>query len=194
LPGEGSQAILRVDEIYDFYINGILVVSYSSYQEPVPIDIAAYLVPGQSVFAVQAKNTRGGISGWREVLFDAHVSVDQLVVSVDIRPGSSSNPLNIKSKGVLPVAVLGAEELDVRPVDVDTIRLEGIASIRHAFDDIGSDGFEDLMLKFSTKAIVEVLGVVEDGERVELALAEQTAAGVDFQGADSVLILKKTKK
>ena len=44
-------------------------------------------------------------------------------VAVDIKPGSCPNPLNIKSKGVLPVAILGTEDFDVKDIKVNSIRI-----------------------------------------------------------------------
>ncbi|MHC4346223.1 MAG: hypothetical protein ACYSUP_16230, partial [Planctomycetota bacterium] len=38
-------------------------------------------------------------------------------VAVDIKPQSCPNPFNIKSKGVLPVAILGTDEFDVEDVN-----------------------------------------------------------------------------
>jgi hypothetical protein len=44
-------------------------------------------------------------------------------VPVDVKPQSCPNPLNLKSKGVLPVAFLGTEEFDVHDVDLSTVVL-----------------------------------------------------------------------
>jgi hypothetical protein len=44
-------------------------------------------------------------------------------VPVDVKPQSCPNPLNLKSKGVLPVAFLGTEEFDVHEVDLSTVVL-----------------------------------------------------------------------
>jgi hypothetical protein len=59
-------------------------------------------------------------------------------VDIDIKPGSCPNPLNLKSKGVLPVAILGSEDLDVSTIDVDTIRLEGVAPLRSRLEDVAT--------------------------------------------------------
>ena len=42
-------------------------------------------------------------------------------VDIDIKPTSCPNPLNVKSKGVLPVAILGTASFDVNDVDVSTV-------------------------------------------------------------------------
>ena len=69
-----------------------------------------------------------------------------VLVSLDIKPGSCPNPLNIRSRGVLPVAILGTEELDVTTIDPSTILLtrEGVegmvpvAPVRYGYEDVGT--------------------------------------------------------
>jgi hypothetical protein len=61
-----------------------------------------------------------------------------LVVDVDIEPGSCPNPLNVSSKGVLPVAILGAEDFDVNQIDIASIRLESVATIRISYEDVAT--------------------------------------------------------
>jgi hypothetical protein len=61
-----------------------------------------------------------------------------LEVAVDIKPGSCPNPLNVKSKGVLPVAILGTEDFDVNQIDIASIRLEGVAPIRSSYEDVAT--------------------------------------------------------
>ena len=98
-------------------------------------------------------------------------------VFVDIKPASWPNPIEIKSKGVLPVAVLGTEDFDVTVIDPASIRLsrEGVegqvAPIRWSYEDVatpfegppggghalGADGYLDLALKFDTQEVVTTL-------------------------------------
>ncbi len=47
----------------------------------------------------------------------------EIKVSVDVKPKSCPNPLGTKSKGVLPVAVMGSLDLDVTQIDPASIRL-----------------------------------------------------------------------
>lgn len=49
------------------------------------------------------------------------------VAVIDIKPGSCPNPLNVKDKGALPVAVLRSKDFDVFNIDPASIRLEGVA-------------------------------------------------------------------
>ncbi len=57
-------------------------------------------------------------------------------VAVDVKLGGCPNPINLKAKGVLPVAVLGSADFDVRPIDVATIRLNGVAPLRSSYGDV----------------------------------------------------------
>ena len=123
-------------------------------------------------------------------------------VPVDIKPRSWPNPLNVKAKGVLPVAILGTADFDVSQVDPATVRLEGVAPLRWALEDAGTvgdpwagpDGFTDLSLKFDTREIVSVLGAVNDGDIVVLNLTgnlKPEFGGTPISGQDVVCIIKK---
>jgi len=48
---------------------------------------------------------------------------------IDIKPGSCPNPFNGKSKGSVPVAILGSDVFDVSEVDPATITLEGVPAL-----------------------------------------------------------------
>lgn len=97
---------------------------------------------------------------------------------VDIKPGSCPNPLNgnMRGNGVLPVAVLGGEDFDVRDIDPATVELAGVPALRTRYCDVsgpvdrtedacacgedGRDGFEDLKVKFRRR---EVIAAIRDG-------------------------------
>lgn len=134
-------------------------------------------------------------------------------VSVDIKPGSCPNPLNVKSQGVLPVAILGSEEFDVNTIDVASIALTGASPIRSSFEDVsaivsdgnececttaGPDGYTDLTLKFATQAIVDEL-VRNWGELVHDQVLTLTLTGLLFdetaiEGGDCVVVRGKASK
>jgi len=135
------------------------------------------------------------------------------VISIDIKPSSCPNPLNTKSRGVLPVAILGTADFDVLEVDPVSVRLEGVAPLRSALEDVatpfvpfttgktdasdctdeGADGFDDLNLKFRTQDIVAALGAVSDGDVLVLELTGNLLDGTPIVGEDVVVILKKGK-
>jgi hypothetical protein len=142
--------------------------------------------------------------------------VVELPVAVDIKPTSCPNPLNRKSKGVVPVAILGTEDFDVTTIDPLTIRLSldgdrdgGVAPLRSDLEDVaeplidgdecechdsGPDGFMDLTLKFSTQDLVGLnLGLSAVGDVVPLILTgslRESAGGTAIIGQDCVLIVK----
>ena len=138
-------------------------------------------------------------------------------VEVDIRPWSCRNPLNMRSRGVLPVAILGSADLDVRTIVVTTITLslegaeEGAAPIRSTYADVsrplegelcerselGPDGYEDLILKFKTQEVAEAiraLGEVNHRDVVVLTISGTLEDGTHFAGEDSVKIIKRRCK
>lgn len=134
-------------------------------------------------------------------------------VAVDIKPQSCRNPLNVSSKGVLPVAILGTEGFDVSMIDVSTISLEGVAPISSNMEDVatpfepyigkqdpydcttaGADGWMDLSLKFKKKDIVAALADVSDGDVLVLKLTanlKEEFGGGTIVGEDVIVILKK---
>jgi len=147
--------------------------------------------------------------------FVANISSHE-VVELDIKPGSCPNPLNTKSKGVLPVAILGTEDFDVYEIDVATVELEGVKPIRSGYEDVatafeppigkedpfdcteeGPDGFTDVTLKFDAQEVLAALGEVGDGDVVVLELTGnllEELGGTPIQGEDVVVILKKGKQ
>ena len=140
-------------------------------------------------------------------------------VYVDIKPGSCPNPLNKKSKGVLPVAVLGTEDFNVTNIDPETIQLnrscagcEGVAPIRWSYEDVATpftgelcdchdldgDGILDLTLKFSTQDLVEKLNLCPlDGQTIPLTITgnlKEENGGTPIEGEDCIWVLKPGKK
>ena len=152
---------------------------------------------------------------------DICVSVD-LTVSVDIKPGSCPNPLNVRSRGVLPVAILGTADFDVETINPETILItrEGVenivpvAPIRYSYDDVGApsggepcecddldeddlyvDDIMDLTLKFSVPELVEKLGLteVESREIIPLTIMVESEDGTLIMGKDCVKIINNFK-
>ena len=148
----------------------------------------------------------------------AITSSAQEEVPVDIKPQSCPNPLNVKSKGVLPVAILGTDIFDVTLIDPASIRLwlevgfgEGIAPLRWYLEDVatpladdaepsclncteeGPDGVMDLTLKFDKQAVVAEIGEVSGGDCLVLTLTGELLDGTPIAGVDAIFIIKKDK-
>jgi len=141
--------------------------------------------------------------------------VPTISVYVDIKPGSWPNPLQLRSRGVLPVAVCGTEEFDVTTIDPVTVELTleslgvGVSPLRWSYEDVATpyegdpcsghdlegDGYLDLTLKFKAQEVVTTLGLdaFSDGEVVILMLTGNLMEefnGTPIQGQDCVRILK----
>ncbi|MDL1979197.1 MAG: MBL fold metallo-hydrolase [Deltaproteobacteria bacterium] len=140
--------------------------------------------------------------------------IEEIPVYVDIKPCFCPNPLNPKSQGVLPVAVLGTEDFDVTTIDPGTIQLtregieEGVAPIRWSYEDVatpfegelcdchdlGGDGFTDLTLEFDTQGLVSNLKLDEvAGETIALTLIgslKEEEGGTPIEGEDCIWVLK----
>lgn len=134
-------------------------------------------------------------------------------IPLDIKPGSCPNPLNLKSKGMLQVAILGTEDFDVTLIDPATILLiregyeeDGVSPLRLDYEDVATpfegalcdchdldgDGYLDLTLKFDTQELVEVLGLGDEaGNTIPLILTgnlKEETGGTPIRGKDCVRI------
>ncbi|HUW19500.1 MAG TPA: hypothetical protein VMW16_09370 [Sedimentisphaerales bacterium] len=136
-----------------------------------------------------------------------------LVGNIDIKPGSCPNPLNLESKGVLCVAVLGSEALDVTMIDPASVRLQGVvAPVRSSLQDVsgppadggacdcgeGPDGYTDLVLKFKTQDVVAELipdsGELNKGDVLVLTLTAGLTNGKEIMGEDCVVLVGNVLK
>ncbi len=139
--------------------------------------------------------------------FGFRVARREQPLAIDIKPGSCPNPLNVKDKGVLSVAICGSANFDVWTVDTASIRLEGVAPVRSSYEDVatpmpdgaevcecttaGPDVYLDLVLKFNIKDIVATLGQVNNGDELELTLTgalDEVFGGTPIEGTDCVVI------
>ena len=139
---------------------------------------------------------------------------NSLKVGVDIKPGSCPNPFNMKSNGVLPVAVNGTAAFDVRKIDPASVKLEGVPALRWSYEDVaslyqpvpgvtghvacttaGADGSLDLSLKFDHEAVAKALKLpVTDREARVVKLTGKLKpehGGTPVAGEDVIWLLAK---
>ena len=130
------------------------------------------------------------------------IGLDLLTISMDIKPDSCTNPVNVKSKGKLPVVVLGTEFFDVTAIDPATLTLNGVAPLTWSYEDVTApascdqlaDGYADLKLKFDTPEFVASLGSVSDGDVLTITLEgnlKPEYGGQSFSSQDTITILKR---
>ncbi len=153
-------------------------------------------------------------TAWALLTLERVVPTVTIPVYVDIKPASWPNPLNLKAKGVLPVAICGTEDFDVTTIDPATIRLtlEGVEAevppLRWSYEDVatpydgepysghdlGPDGYLDLALKFKTQEVITWLDLDDynDGDVIMLTLTgnlKEEYGGTPIQGQDYIVIL-----
>ena len=126
-------------------------------------------------------------------------------VNFDIHPTSCPNPLNKKSKGVTPMAILGTADFDVMDVNVSSLAINGVSPVNHAYEDVampyegefsdpadkyecneeGPDGYMDLTLKFDTQAILDS---VDKGEQYMEITGTKLSDGSPVNGKDVIWV------
>ncbi len=129
-------------------------------------------------------------TSWDTVLvdnFSITSGVPLIPVIIDIKPGSEPNSINLKSRGVVPVAVLSTEDFDASTVDPITVKFADASPVKYRMEDVDLDGDLDLLLHFRTQD----LNLNENS--TEATLTGRTYQGKDIQGTDSVRIVGKRK-
>jgi DNA-binding beta-propeller fold protein YncE len=112
-------------------------------------------------------------------------------VEVDVKPGGSTNSVNPRSRGVLPVAVLGNANFDVNDIDDATLRLGvGPAACAHDLSepftrrshtlDVNLDGYPDFVGHYR----VQDSGILCGDSSV--TVIGRTHAGGFFEGSDAI--------
>ncbi len=135
------------------------------------------------------------------------ITVDKVVLHLDIKPESCPNAFNPRDSGYIPVALLGTPEFDVATVDLASVRLSrgdcvggSLPPARIAFEDaatpfagepcdchqLGGDGIVDLLLKFKAALLVDVLqlGDMEPDTSLELVITGNLLDGGEFIATD----------
>ncbi|MDT8302743.1 MAG: hypothetical protein RQ760_14770 [Sedimentisphaerales bacterium] len=109
-------------------------------------------------------------------------------VEIDIKPGSYPNSINLKSQGVVPVAVLTTDDFDAADVDPTTVEFAGASPLRWTLCDVDDDGDEDLLFHFKTQELNL------DENSTEAELTGMTIGGNDISGTDEVRIVPPKPK
>ena len=148
-------------------------------------------VPDSLVTEVWGINNRGQIVGvyadadLHRRCFFATPTSEPMTVAVDIKPGSDTNPINPRSNGKVPVAILTTDTFDATTVDAGTVRLGPTGAeafpVRVAIEDVNHDGLSDLLLHFNTQDTGIECGATS------LSLTGQTFSGQGIRGADSIV-------
>ncbi len=138
-------------------------------------------------------------------------------VNLDIKPGSCPNMVNPKSRGVVPVAIIGSLDFDVAAIDPESLtlaRVDGVGGIVSplsgrrgrgivikdvatpfvgepcACHEVDRDGIDDLAMKFSTSEMSRAfeLNGLSRGTSIELMLQGTLQDGTTFEGVDCIVV------
>jgi len=115
-----------------------------------------------------------------------------LQVAIDIKPGGHRNPINLKNKGKVWVAILSDATFNAATVNPSTVVFAGASPLlkRHKglcvkLEDVNGDGLLDMVLHFKTEDLT-----LQPGE-TQACLTGQTFEPVKaFTGCDSVRTVK----
>jgi hypothetical protein len=108
------------------------------------------------------------------------LSPAQTVIGLDLKPGSPVNPVNVKSHGKTPFALLCSPTFDPATVDPASITLNGAPVLKCAAEDVNADLCVDLVCRVATQA----LGLTCDD--TEVTLVALTTLGEVLIGTDDV--------
>ena len=111
------------------------------------------------------------------------VGLSCVAQELDIKPGSDPNSINLKSKGVVPVAVLSDDNFDATTIDPDTVEFAGASPLRWAIEDVDGDGDMDMVFHFKTPE----LGL--DESSTDATLSGEDQDGTSFDCTDKVRIV-----
>jgi hypothetical protein len=108
-------------------------------------------------------------------------------INIDIKPGGNPNSINLRSKGVVPVAIMTTDEFDADTINPETVRFATATGVRWTAQDVDFDGDMDLLFHFKTQE----LDLTEDS--TEATLRGETIEGKPIVGTDTVNIVPQNK-
>ena len=107
-----------------------------------------------------------------------------LALQIAIKPGGNPNSINLKSRGLVPVAVLTTETFQkASAIDLESIEFAEAKAVRWCFRDVDRDGDDDVLFLFKTQELNL------DEESTEATLTGRLMDGTEIVGTDQVRIV-----
>lgn len=175
--------------LFEFFLGGNLQASFIA--SLTPGQLFQFDLPGSGLVADRVVVTNitpapPGINDLATMTFD-NAGVAYVVakpVTIDIKPGSDTNRINPKSKGVTPVAILTTSTFDSTTVDPLSVKFgPNEATEAHGrghIEDANGDGKLDLVLHFNTQETG-----IQCGD-TSASLTGETFGGQAIAGSDSI--------
>jgi hypothetical protein len=160
-----------------WYIAGGLTLDPSKFK---PSDNEIYVL-------TEDYNTSGGVG---HMVFE----VQKTPVSIDIKPGSYPNAVNINGNGVIPVAILGSADFDVTQIDVGSLSFGGFAvrikakgAYQYSIQDVNDDSYPDLVCQFMDEGV----GFIWEVGSGTASVTGKLKNGLPFQGTDTIKVVNE---
>ena len=140
------------------------------------------------VLASNSVTTSTANGSYRLIISGVTPPVQQ--INIDIKPGNDDHaPVNPKSRGVVPVALLGSAEFDALAIDPDSLTFGATgneSSLRRCHmqgEDVNGDGRPDVVCQFENQDARFTPGDLEGIVR------GKTAAGRNFEGRAPIKVV-----
>lgn len=132
-------------------------------------------------FGTGIRGHRFGVDNLRWVSLAPQV----IAIDIDVRPGAEKNPIQLRSRGVVPVVLYGETDFAVEYVDIESLAFgPNGAPLAHRngphVADFDGDGIMDMLVHHR----VADTGIAADD--VEACLVGKTMDGLLFEGCDRV--------
>lgn len=111
-------------------------------------------------------------------------------VEIDVKPGAGDNCFNVNGHGVIPVAILGSDSIDVSSIDASSLsfgglqlRIRGNNNPQCGIEDANGDGYLDMVCQFEDDP-----SAWDDGVG-EASLTGSLVDGTSIAGSDSICLV-----
>jgi len=143
------------------------------------------------------KGKYGGDAGDIDLLFYVYFSdirinlappaPEVIELLIDIKPGGEQNSINLKSRGVVPVAVLTTDSICAEMIDPDTVEFAGAIPEHWSFEDVDDDGDDDIIFHFRTQEL-DI-----DQNSTEATLTARLLTQEEVFGTDEIRVVPSKK-
>lgn len=178
--GDGDYAAVLIDDTPIWVLAGSNVIQQGEFAEAGPIPIGHLAGSRRLTVALFGVGEPNAAFEIRNFTFLS----TSTAVSVDIKPKKDPNPVNLRSRDVIPVAILTTDTFDATTVDPLSVEF-GPSGAFEAHDrghikDVDEDGDLDLMLHFAVRETGISCG------DTSASLTGETFGGEAIEGSDSI--------